>query len=360
MSAPNTTETEVTNITVLLREHGYTLAAEQPHLLGERYLMQAVTTVGGFKYILKGTTTGGEPVIIKVSRDAVGRAEIEHERLCRSLINTLEFAYDVFAAPTEVAHFTTGIYLINIQAYIPQTISFLERPLLEQFNFALAAFKAQEGARATTGEHTTLISRTFGYKRAPDYLTLLREFIVVVSTQNSAAFALPEMTTALRELEQNQITIEQYGGFLTHTDFVPHNFRIHNDHLYLLDFSAIRFGNKHEGWARFLNFMTLYEPQLEHHLITYINQNRAPEERRSLQLMRLFRLCELITYYTKTLDRSEGDLLSLNEVRITYWHEVLKAELDNKRVSPTITSMYKTRRDELRSESEKIRQHGLH
>lgn len=351
---------ELTTLSPLLSVYGFTLDLLQPHTIGERFLMQAVTTIGGQKLILRGKDQNSNPVIIKATRDVVGKNEINHERLCRSLINELNFAYNVFAAPTELLHLEEAGFVINIQEYIEQETTFLERPLAEQFIFALTAFKAQEHSRATTGGHVRHISKTFGYKTSTDYLTLCTHFISDISALPVLHPAHALLKEVSARLQSGQERIAQYSGFLTHTDFVPHNFRIKNDQLYLLDFSAIRFGNKHEGWARFLNFMTLYNPALEQALIDYIETNRAAEERESLQLMRLFRLAELITYYTKTLDRSESELLTLNTARIQFWTDALAAELHNTRVSREIVTAYQTTRDTLRSDEEKRRQQGLH
>jgi hypothetical protein len=351
---------ELAALSPILEKSGFTLDAIQPHTIGERFLMQAVTTVGGQKLILRGKDQNGNAVIIKATRDTIGKNEINHERLCRSLINELNFAYNVFAAPAELLHLEEAWFVINIQEYIAQETTFLERPLQEQFTYALAAFKAQEHSRATTGGHVRHISKTFGYKTSADYLQLCTQFISDISPLPETHNAHPQLKEVVARLKHGQERIEQYCGFLTHTDFVPHNFRIKNEQLYLLDFSAIRFGNKHEGWARFLNFMTLYNPALETALLEYVETNRAVEERESLQLMRLFRLAELITYYTKTLNRSESELLTLNTARIQFWTNVLAAELQNTRVSRDIVNTYQTTRDTLRSDEEKRRQQGLH
>ena len=106
--------------------------------------------------------------------------------------------------------------------------------------------------------------------------------------------------------------------------------------------------------------MTLYNPELENLLITYVEKNRAPEERESLQLMRIFRLGEIITYYTNTLKNSAGDLLKLNQTRVKFWSNVLEAELGNKRINRETVEAYKNNRDTLRSQDEKNRQLGLH
>ena len=76
--------------------------------------------------------------------------------------------------------------------------------------------------------------------------------------------------------------------------------------------------------------------------------------------MRLFRLGEIVAYYTGTLKKSDGTLHNLNEARVAFWTEVLKAELTGNRVSDAIVTTYKQTRDQLRSEDEKKRQIGLH
>ena len=348
---------ELSAITKILTALGFTLADAQPHISGERFLMQAITTIGGQKYILDGYTSTGTRVIIKATRHLAGKAEIEHERTCRQKINNLAFAYDVFAVPEEILHTTKDGYLISVQAYIPQSLPFLERPLTEQFDFALSAFVAQEHSRATTGGHVRQIERTFGIATTETYRTLVRNFL---SEHAGDPIARTLIESVGKALDTNQDRITQYGHFLTHTDFVPHNFRIHENKLYLLDFSAIRFGNKHESWARFLNFMTLHNPALEAAFLTYFSDNRSPEERESLHLMRLFRLAEIMTYYRKTLPRSEGNLKTLNESRIIFWGEVLAAELKHERISDTVRASYQATRDSLRSDEEKQRQIGLH
>lgn len=349
--------TELDTITKILQDRGFTLDSHQPHISGERFLMQALTTVAGQKFILLGHASTGEKVVIKITQDEAGKREINHERICRGLINSLDFAYDVFAVPTEIFHHAVGDYLINVQLFIPQTISFLERPLLEQFDFSLRALTAQENSRATTGSHLVLIKKTFGLMEAKDYLTTFNSFIQA-NTADTAVLSLLKQT--YQTLTTKALRITQYGNFLTHSDFVPHNFRIKDNLLYLLDFSAIRFGNKHESWARFLNFMTLHHPALEQALLTYFQENRSAEENESLHLMRLFRLGEIISYYRHTLKNSTGNLHHLNTARITFWSAVLAAELQNSPVPDTVRLAYQTTRDELRSDDEKQRQIGLH
>ena len=106
--------------------------------------------------------------------------------------------------------------------------------------------------------------------------------------------------------------------------------------------------------------MTLYNPDLEKALVEYVRVNRTPEESESLGLMRLYRLGEIIWYYTRTFEKSAGDLLTLNKARAEFWTEVLKAQLDNTALDERILQEYRTLRDSLRSDDEKLRQKDLH
>ncbi|MEY3784102.1 MAG: hypothetical protein RLZZ230_424 [Candidatus Parcubacteria bacterium] len=356
----NYLDIELPLISALVAKQGYSLDSDQPHIKGERFLMQAITTSGGKKIILYGKNKTGERVVIKATRDADGQAELQHERTCRTLLHKLHFAYDTFHSPRELAYIKQAGFVITINEFIEQASTFLDRPLPEQFSFSLQALQAQERARATTAGHIRSIKQVFNYRTITDYLKLHAGFLTFLQQQKVDARVFELVTAAHAKLTNQQERIEQYCGFLTHTDFVPHNFRIHDDTLYLLDFSSLQFGNKHESWARFLNFMTLYNPELETLLVNYVEQNRAPEERESLQLMRLFRLGEIITYYVKNVTKSDDALQTLNQNRVQFWADVLAAELKNTRVSREVVQAYQTTRDNLRSQEEKERQVGLH
>jgi len=109
-----------------------------------------------------------------------------------------------------------------------------------------------------------------------------------------------------------------------------------------------------------INFMTLYNPELEKALLFYVRENRTPEEYLSLQLMRVYRLGEIIWYYTRSLSHISGDLLALNTARVHFWKEVLRSVLTNKDLSKEVLEEYKKTRDSLRTEEEKKRQKELH
>jgi hypothetical protein len=353
---------ELLGIKPILERLGFELDTHQPHLLGERYLMHAVTTKSGRKLILLGKRkTDSLPVIIKATNDPKGITEIEHERLCRKILQKIRFAYDTFLSPTELVFTKQHGFVISIQAFIEQKSAFLDRPVEEQFSFALRAFKAQESTHAATYEHAKLIQNTFGSMNAAQYINRFTEFKTNILNESPEIKSLKILLdTALERLSQGKETIEQYSYFLTHTDFVPHNFRIVGDDIYLLDYSSLRFGNKYEGWARFLNFMTLYNPELEDVLLKYVRVNRTPEESESLHLMRIYRLGEIIWYYIRALQKSTDDLRVLNSARVDFWSEVLAAQLERKKVSHQILEDYKLKRDSLRSEDEKKRQENLH
>lgn len=345
----------------ILADLGYTPADEQPHIKGERFLMQAVTTTSGKKLILTGTRKDGKRVIIKATRDDAGKKEIIHERACRELLNSINFAAEVFHSPKELLYTESHGFLISIQEFIKQPKTFLEHPIEHQFDLALGAFKAQEGAHATTYRHIQSIKKAFEIRDANTYLKNFASFVARTSE------TLPDnrqlrnlLRSAEDELTEHKESIERYCGFLTHTDFVPHNIRINDGTIYLLDHSSLAFGNKHEGWARFLNFMVLYNQPLQEALEQYVRDNRAPEEYESLQLMRLYRLGEIICYYTGTLERSEGDLKELNKARVEFWKSVLEYTIEDTPVPTEIIRNYRHTRDSLRSSDEKARQKGLH
>jgi len=122
----------------------------------------------------------------------------------------------------------------------------------------------------------------------------------------------------------------------------------------------LRFGNKYESWARFINFMTLYNQPLEQVLLDYVKDNRGQSEYLTLRLMRVFRLVEIIWYYASTLANAVGNLHTLNQKRIIFWTKVLESVLADQPVNRNIVEEYQRIRDSLRSPEEKERQKKLH
>ena len=76
--------------------------------------------------------------------------------------------------------------------------------------------------------------------------------------------------------------------------------------------------------------------------------------------MRVYRLGEIIWYYTNTLEKSSDSLLALNTARIDFWADVLRFTLKRESVPQGVVQAYQKTRDSLRSEDEKKRQKGLH
>lgn len=333
----------------LLAERGVILDQHQPNLLGERYLMQSISTTSGKKITLLGRLKDGTRVVIKATSDTLGAAEIEEERVARRTLDGIQFAAERFYAPREVYYFKAGGLTVSIQDFIEQTSTFIERPLKEQFSLALQGLKTQEGAHATTYGHMRAISHIFHIWESNEYLAAARGFAVTGETEDARA-----------ELERSAVLIDQYAGFLTHSDFVPHNFRVREGNLYLLDHSSLRFGNKYESWARFINFMVLYNPPLADALVKYVEENRTQGEYESLRIMRIYRGIEIIAYYTQLLERSDGALKELNTERIGFWRAVLTSVLDRVSLKSEVRETYIARRDELRTPDEKLRQQGLH
>jgi hypothetical protein len=355
-------KSEIAVLTPIVQSHGITLDEVQPHISGERFLMQAVTTSSGKKLILLGKQADGSKVVIKAANDAAGIKELEHERSCRLILQKLDFAGEVFHTPKEITHLRKNGYVINVQRFIDQKCSFLDRPQAEQFSLALRAFKGQESAHATTYKHRKLIAKVFDIRDKNIYLKMFSQFKEqITSAMNNDTQISSALNEAENTLRSNELIIEQYSGFLTHTDFVPHNIRISQDGtIFLLDHSSLTFGNKYEGWARFINFMTLYNPPLQKALEKYVRENRTQEELISLRMMRIYRLGEIIYYYVRTLPKSSGDLLLLNTARIHFWKDVLSNVQKQKEIPQNVIDSYIKMRDSLRSEEEKRRQSGLH
>lgn len=342
---------------------GFTLDERQVHIGGERYLMTQKRDVGGggLKLVLLGKRTGdGKRVVIKFSTDPDGKREIETEHNARHLITNLDFAYHAFAAPEELLYANSHEHAISISAYIEQESMFLSRPKEEQFMLALRSFKTQEGVHATTYAHAKKIQGTLGMINAGDYLRSFAGFTKEALGSNTDAVLAGALAKASRFLEAHTITVEQYCGFLTHSDFVPHNLRIVESQIYLLDYASIHFGNKHESWARFLNFMMLYNPELEQLLLRYVKDNRSEEELLSLRLMRAYKLGFLLSFYAGQLDKASGDLQRLAKARIAFWTKALLAVIEDKPLAPEIINSYQAARDALRSNEEKERQRELH
>ena len=347
---------ELKIISPLLNKLGFELKEKQIHIKGERYI-----SIGKKLILIAQRKKDNKKVIIKISKDKDEIKEIKKERQSRKILEKINFSYRPFLSPPEILFIKKNKYYIFITEFIEQNKTFLERNLEEQFFFSLKSFDAQEGAHITTLKHFSLILKTFESIYAQDYLNKFKKnknIIISFFPENKNIKNILEQSFLLLKKEQKIINL--YSDFLTHWDFVPHNFRIRNNKTYLLDHSALHFGNKYEGQARFINFMILYNRPLEKMLLNYIKNNRSSEELLSLKLMRIFRLEELILHYARSIQKADSILSNLNLERFRFWSYILEKVLKDEDISDEIINKYKKTRDSLRSTDENERQKKLH
>ncbi|MBX4199213.1 aminoglycoside phosphotransferase family protein [Candidatus Parcubacteria bacterium] len=347
--------TDLTNIANILSGLGYILDAEQPHIEGERFLMAKE------KLVLVGTRQkDGLRVAIKISNRESGKKDIRDEKRARDLLESISFADGALLFPKEIFWGEKDGYLIWVIEFIEQEKVFVAYTLEEQFFFALKAFEAQEGFHATTYEHLETVKKIFPVLYGQDYFREFREYKKIVEDASLDSSLGDTLSRAEEMLLSHKSDIDDYANYLTHTDFVPHNFRIRKNLVYILDcapeYRTVHFGNKYEGWARFLNYMVIHNPSLERLLARYIRDNRGMKDFLNLRLMRAYKIGFLLKFYAESLANTSGDLRTLTLERIDFWHEILKYVLDDREIPEDFVERYKKKRDALRSEEEKKRQ----
>jgi|SRR3989344_958549 len=334
---------------------GFKLEEEQPHISGERFLMSKEKLV-----LVAKEMSDNKKVIIKVSNLIDGKRDINNEKRARDLLKSVNFARKAIIFPDEIFFGEKSGYLLWIMEFIEQDNIFVEYNIQDQFFLALNAFEAQESFHATTYEHLEAINKVFPILHAQEYFKEFKGFKTNITNKSTGSD--PEGLFAKAEifLQQNKKTIDKYCNYLTHTDFVPHNFRIKNRQIYMLDCSpeyrTTHFGNKYESWARFLNYMVIHNPQLEKILAKYIRENRGEEDYLALRLMRLYKVAFLLDFYANSLPKTHGNLYELTKERIDFWFEILKFILEDKDMPVNFIENYKKKRDSLRTEEEKKRQ----
>lgn len=335
----------------ILAHHGFFLAENQPYISGERFLMAKNKLVLAGMCILVPTK-----IIIKISNLASGRKEIRDEKNIRDMLASLAFTNKSIAIPKEVYFSNTDTYTIWITEYIEQEKIFVEYSVEEQFFMILRAFEAQEAFHATTFEHTRTIAPIFEIFNVKKYQEIFQTFVETLEKECGNCEATRTLARSEKFFAEHIDTIDRYGKFLTHTDFVPHNFRIKNKEIYMLDCSAVHFGNKYEGWARFLNYMYIHNPALERLLTEYLRTNRGEEEYLNLRLMRMYKAGHLLAYYARSLKETVGELHTLTELRLNLWNDILKCILADEAPKEKLILNYRTERNALRSLEEKERQ----
>jgi hypothetical protein len=338
-----------------LKKLGFTLEAAQPHISGERFLMAKNKQV-----LLGKRDSDGLRVAIKVSLNEDGRKDITSEKSARDLLQRVAFADGTILFPKELTFTEVDGYLVWAIEFIEQDKVFVAHTLEEQFFIALKSLEAQEAFHATTYEHLETVKKIFPVLYAQEYFQETTTSRDIIRTKYPNIELEKTLDEAEKFLRDHKINIDTYSNYLTHTDFVPHNFRLRDGRLYLLDCSpevrTVHFGNKYEGWARFLNYMVIHNPPLDKLLGDYIRKNRGESDYLSLCLMRVYKIIFLLRYYAESLEKTEGDLRELTLKRLNFWHEVLKHILDNSPIPDELVSRYKGERDNLRSEEEKKRQ----
>lgn len=338
----------------ILAKHGFLLAPHQPYMSGERFLMAKT------RLVLAGTRSGDtNKVIIKISNVASGREEIRTEKRVRDTLQTLSFAKKTIAFPKEVFFLDNEGVAILVTEFIEQEKIFVDYTIEEQFFMALRAFEEQEAFHATTFEHTRAIAPVFELFNSKRYQEVFHTFVETLKKECGNREATRTIAKAEKFLDEHNDTIDRYSNVFTHTDFVPHNFRIHKGVLHMLDCGdsmEVHFGNKYEGWARFLNYLYIHNPTLEHLLTDYIRINRDKEEYLSLRLMRIYKAGRLLAYYARSLKDTTGDLHALTELRLNLWNNILKCLLSDVAPKEKLISDYRKDRNALRSPEEKERQ----
>jgi hypothetical protein len=349
----NFVDSELAYFRPKLEDLGFSLLDHQPHLKGERSAFRAE------KLILLGERkVDGLKVIIKVSRDKNGISEVLEERKGRTALSEIKFSYSVFNDPEQVYFHHKNNELIYITKFIEEEQRFLDRSLEEQFKIVHKALTSLEGVHVVVKKHEKEAQKFFKVYNFASYKNEL------IDNKKEIILNFPNLKTVLDKAEniflKEEYRVTQFGNFLTHFDFVPHNFRVHGEKIYLLDHSSLRIGNKHEGWARLLNFLILHGAELAKKINRYFEINRSKEEIESLYLMRVFRFVELIKHHNKIYLESNGDLKILSHERVLFWANMLEAHLENREFDQEQVENYKNKRDNLRSNDEKERQKVLY
>ncbi|MGB0757288.1 MAG: hypothetical protein ACPGO5_02410 [Patescibacteria group bacterium] len=338
----------------LLDELGIELDDIQVHIQGERCLLLMDGADSRKKLVLIGKASDGRRVVVKVSSDPEAKKEIKREQKTRKSLDALPFAYNRFYSPKEIASIEKHDLLVVVTEYISQDKAFLHLDSKEQFFLSMQGLEAQEGAHATTHEHRKFVQKVFGFTKPSQYIENIEKF--KQDCDGEIASIIDNIHTLF---ESSQDLLHVYGEFLTHDDFVPHNIRVSDGRMYLLDHTALTFGNKYESWARLINYMVLFNPELEKYLLEFVEKNRAKSEYKTLKLMRLYKIAYLLAYYSRAEKVTTGDHQELTRARIRLWSYIAANVLADTQYDPARIIEHKKLRDRLRSEEEIERQKEL-
>jgi len=346
----NTIQQELTYLSTILKELGFSVLQKQPHISGERKIF------GSTKLVLICSDKDGNKVVAKCSRHKIGKKELRREKKIRDHIKKTPFTKDTLSMPKEIFFGTQKNYLIFITEYIEQEKIFVEYSTNKQFLMILRAFEEQESFHATTFEHSLFARLYTSVQKEGVYMKRLSKYLKNIKKYPYYKNFEKEIEQMLDFFYLNKTLINPYCLFLIHEDFVPHNFRIKDNHIYILDYSALHYGNKYESWARLINYMVIHNPELEQTLIDYIQHNRGNRDYSTLRMMRVFKIFQLLDFYSRIYSNTLGDLHTLTEVRINFWINVGIGVINDRRITKEQLAKYIETRNHLRSEEEKVRQ----
>lgn len=297
------------------------------------------------KRVLVAKGKNSEKVIVKLSDSDGGKDEIRKEKMAQDTLTKAVFSQEKIFFPEEILFGEYERYVIRITKFIPQTKVFGAYTEEEQFFMIMREFEAQESFYANTYEHISIVKDIFPVTHYKDYAIKFDSFDVG-----------PDKQEALELLSKNAELIETRSNYLTHTDFVPSNFRVTGEKVYMIDLSSMHFANRYEGLARLLNWCIIHNPSLETLINEYIKNSRGIDEYLCLRLMRVYKTGFLINHYSSSLSKTTDKLHKLTEVRLQLWREILKNLIHDTPLPVKLISDYKTERDKLRSNEELERQ----
>lgn len=341
---------EIDRVRTLLTPLGFSLDEYQPHVSGERYLMAKD------KLVLVGTRADNVRAIIKASRHKEGKEEILKEQRARQFLLKATFSGDSILFPDELGFAEKDEYVLWATEFIPQEKVFAAYTLEEQFFRALRIFEEQESFHATTYGHVREASKVVPFLRTENYLASFHLFCARIAEFAGNDMLRDTMAGAETLLVSHADLLDAYSGYLSHTDLVPGNMRLHGTSVYLIDLASMAFGNKYEGWARFVNWALLHSPELEDSLAAYVRANRGEQEYLCFRLMRIYKAGLLLDFYARSLPKTTGNLRTLTEKRVFLWQAILDAFMRDEKVPAQLLAAYRAERDTLRSAEEIERQ----
>jgi hypothetical protein len=340
---------ELQRILPVLTQFGFDLDKIQPHLGGERFLGSAD------KLVLVGKRVAdNKPVIIKLSSELTGKAELNREHAIRTALARHASSHDLLA-PETLLFTDSGGNRVLVSEYLTQDQNFASRPLEEQFRLALTAFEAQ-GRILLDSPSSETLRDVLPIVESPDYMRSFAGFVERTMAQGDPRAALTLLLRkAARFLDQNRDALGRDCGVLAHSDFVPHNFRVVSGKIYFLDHASFLFGNRYESWARFTNNMTSRNRALESMLLDHVRVTRGPDAYLGLRLMRVYKLGFLLALVANAVDVTSGDLHVLSKLRMDFYAALLDAVLGDFQLSESFVTSHIRSNDELRSLDEKRR-----